>query len=152
MKEEGRNDVYPWECPSCKLLRLQLYYWAQYRWPCLQKLTIRIIRFDINKLNRKLIIVVIMRMGRIPGHCGIHSLKYLGHFSNIRYTLTQPGQKHWKVFLEIQLPLPFKVQRIAELLHTFYICIILWERYLFGHLNTEIRDVCKAKRKFVEKK
>ena len=64
---------------------------------------------------RNLIIVVIMRLGRIPGHCGIHSLKYLGHFSNIRYTLTQSGQKHWKVFLEIQLPLPFKVQRRVEL-------------------------------------
>ena len=56
-----------------------------------------------------------MRLGRIPGHCGIHSLKYLGHFSNIRYTLTQPGQKHWKVFLEIQLPLPFKVQGRVEI-------------------------------------
>ena len=61
-----------------------------------------------------------MRSGRIPGHCGIHSLKYLGHFSNIRYTLTQPGQKHWKVFLEIQLPLPFKVQRIVELHYIHY--------------------------------
>ena len=71
-----------------------------------------------------------MRLGRIPGHCGIHSLKYLGHFSNIRYTLTQPGQKHWKVFLEIQLPLPFKVQGRA--LHTILYCKYV-EHYQFRH-------------------
>ena len=77
-------------------------------------------------------------MGRIPGHCGIHSLKYLGHFSNIRYTLTQPGQKHWKVFLEIQLPLPFKVQRRVEI---HIMCIIV--NYII-RTKTFILDICRG--------
>ena len=92
-----------------------------------------------------------MRMGRIPGHCGIHSLKYLGHFSNIRYTLTQPGQKHWKVFLEIQLPLPFKVQRIAELhcyIHLYYIIRTL----SFGTFKYRDKRCLSAKEQFVKKK
>ena len=85
-----------------------------------------------------------MRLGRIPGHCGIHSLKYLGHFSNIRYTLTQPGQKHWKVFLEIQLPLPFKVQRRIEI-HN--ICTIHYTEY-----NKEIIISDASKRKIEKEK